>query len=192
MRQMLMILRVILVVSVCTVEAVSKTDFDEILLVEDHLICRHQNIVLDSDGTKQIQAFRFAAKTSGFSEFEVRRAEMDDLACGTKGSNEFGNTVDFCCNDAGSEVFIELKARNSKGELRNCMVAIKVIEGGSLTVVGCLPDLVVPCDTPIDPANLSNLGSLVADASLQQPIIIHGEVVGFDGIIQSKCGNDEP
>ncbi len=192
MRQMLMILRVTLVVSVCTVEAVSKTDFVEMLLVEDHLICRHQSVVLDIDGTKQIHAFKFAAKTNGFSEISVRRAEMNDLACETEGSNKFGKAVDFCCNDAGSEVLIELQAFNSKGELRNCMVDIKVIEGGSLTVNGCLPDLVVPCNTPIDPANLSNLGRLVTDASLQQPIIIHGDVVGFDGIIQSKCGDGQP
>ena len=189
---MMMILLVTLVVSVYSTEAVSKPDFSETLLVEDHLICHNQSVVLDFSGTKQIHALKFAATVRGFSEFLVRRAEQHDLSCGIKDSNEFGKAVDFCCNDAGSEVLIELQAYNSKRELKNCMVEIKVIESGTLTVQGCLPDLVVPCDTPINPDHLSNLGKLVTDESQQQPIIINGEVLGFDGIVQSKCGTESP
>lgn len=103
----MMILLVTLVVLVYTIEAVSKPDFVEMLLVEDHLICHNQRVVFDYTDTKQIHALKFAANAHGFSDILVRRAELYDLTRGTKGSNKFGKAVVVCCNDAGSKILIK-------------------------------------------------------------------------------------
>ena len=189
MHQVIMILRIILVVLLCNTEAVSKTDL-ETLLVEDHLICKHHSVVLGVDGTKEVPAFYFAANTQGFSEIRIRRAEMNPSSCGVDRSNEFGKAAVFCCEDVGQELYIELTAKNAKGEAKFCMIQVDVFTGGTLNVDHCLPDLIVSCDVPIDLNNLSNFGKFVKDPSHQQPIFIKGEQVGMDGLVQFKCTTD--
>ena len=190
MHQMIVALRVILVVLVCVTEAVSKTDYLETLLVEDHLICKHHSVILDVDGTKQVPAFYFAANTKGFSEIRIRRAEMNPGSCGFDRSNEFGKAAVFCCGDVGQEVYIELTAINAKGESKQCMIQVDVFTGGTLNVDQCLPNITVTCDFPVDLNNLSNFGTFVKEEHLQQPIIINGLPVGKDGLVQFKCSTD--
>ncbi len=190
MHQMIVALRVILVVLVCVTEAVSKTDYLETLLVEDHLICKHHTVILDVDGTKEVPAIYFAASTKGFSEIRIRRAEMNPGSCGFDRSNEFGKAAVFCCRDVGQEVFIELTAINAKGEQKHCMIQVDVLTGGTLNVDQCLPNITVTCDFPVDLNNLSNFGKFVKEEHLQQPIIINGLPVGLDGLVQFKCSTD--
>jgi hypothetical protein len=68
---MIMILLVTLVALVYTIEAVSKPDFVEMLLVEDHTDCHRQGDLVHLTSTEQIHALKFAANAHGFSDILV-------------------------------------------------------------------------------------------------------------------------
>lgn len=89
----------------------------------------------------------------GISHFEVRR--MTDF-CGT-GTHVFGPLVDFCCEDVGDTVIVEMKVTDLHNNSNTCMIPVTV-QDKFAPQIACPEDVEISCDTPIDLTDLSMYG----------------------------------
>lgn len=89
----------------------------------------------------------------GISHFEVRR--MTD-SCGT-GTNVFGPLVDFCCEDVGDTVIVEMKVTDLHNNSNTCMIPVTVQDKFAPQIT-CPDDVEISCDTPIDLEDLDIYG----------------------------------
>lgn len=101
--------------------------------------------------------------------FEVRR--MDDGYCNTRGADDWGPEVGFCCEDVGNTVMVGFKVIDHSGNEAICMVNVEVQdkEGPQIT---CPPNITVDCRFDIDYNNLEVFGKVVTDTSVREKIII--------------------
>ena len=82
--------------------------------------------------------------------FEVRR--MDSLCVAS--DTLFGESISFCCSDAGTDVMVVFRAYDKSNNFNDCMVQVEVQDkiGPSIT---CPPDQTIDCHDPYDLNNLS-------------------------------------
>lgn len=101
--------------------------------------------------------------------FEVRR--MDDDYCNTRGTDDWGPEVGFCCEDVGQTVMVGFKVIDHSGNEAICMVNVEVQdkEGPKIT---CPPNITVDCRFDIDYNNLEVFGKVVTDTTAREKIII--------------------
>jgi hypothetical protein len=122
--------------------------------------------------------------------FEVRR--MDSAACGTRGYDDWGPEVGFCCADVGHMVMVAFKAVDHSGNEAICMVNVEV-QDKDRPLITCLPDITVDCRFDIDYNHLEVFGKIVTDEADRDTIIIdprYYHVIGghpLDGIAQDNC-----
>ena len=93
----------------------------------------------------------------GISHFEVRR--MGD-ACET-GTDVFGPLVDFCCEDVGDTIMVEMRVTDFHENTNSCMIPI-VVQDKFAPLIECPDDIEISCDTPIDLNDLSEYGTATA------------------------------
>jgi hypothetical protein len=122
--------------------------------------------------------------------FEVRR--MDSDFCGSRGEDDWGPEVGFCCNDVGKMIMVALKVVDASGNEAVCMVNVEV-QDKDRPLITCLPNITVDCRFDIDYNHLEVFGKMVTDTADREKIIIDPKyyhvIEGhpIDGIAQDNC-----
>jgi len=154
-------------------------------------ICDQNTVVsLDNDGIVHLYAESFddgSFDECVIKEMHVRR--MDDPCM--SGTDEWGEYVEFCCDDVGNEVMVAFRVTDKSGNSGTCMVRVLVQDKIPPKVI-CPPDITVDCRFDWDPNNLDVFGSVVKYDSLRMPIVIDSDTVRFsgpaiDGLASDNC-----
>ncbi|MDA8692754.1 T9SS type A sorting domain-containing protein, partial [Saprospiraceae bacterium] len=122
--------------------------------VEPVAICESNTTVgLTSSGSTFVNAITFDDGSwdgCGIDRFEVRRmttdCNQDDLT--------FGDQVEFCCTDAGSEVMVVFRVFDTSGNTNDCMVRVEVQDKIPATLE-CPLNVNIDCRDAFDVDNLS-------------------------------------
>lgn len=105
-------------------------------------------------------------------------------------SQNFGDYVDFNCNELGSIIMVALRVTDIYGNSNICMVEVE-LEDKIAPVISAPTDLTISCTTPIDEDDLSNFGKIVLSQNSQDAIIIFDEEnngnAGIDGLAIDNC-----
>ncbi len=117
----------------------------------------------------------------GIDRFEV--AKMTD-ECGF--GLEFGPYVDFCCSEVATVVMVALRVYDIYGNYNDCMVEVEV-EEKLPPVISCPSNITLSCDHHYDMDNLDEFGTIALDPSDQNPILVNGVTVGYDGLALDNC-----
>lgn len=165
--------------------------------VEDHLlpvpVCDERTVVtLTSDGHARVFAETFdngSLDNCGVLDFKVRRMLFD--RCG-RGTDVFGDYVDFCCADVGDTIMVVLKVIDESRNENTCMVEIIVQEKET-------PKIIAPTDITIscsfDRSDLNIFGTVKLDEASRNNIIIRDNnfysfpnfIAGRDGLATDNC-----
>ncbi|MEE9410972.1 MAG: HYR domain-containing protein, partial [Candidatus Heimdallarchaeota archaeon] len=82
---------------------------------------------------------------------EIRR--MDDN-CGIGSNTVFGDRVQFCCEDMGTDVMVVLRVTDSSGNFNECMVSVAVQNKILPKVTSCPDDVTITCTDYFNPEDL--------------------------------------
>ncbi|MBK8449061.1 MAG: HYR domain-containing protein [Saprospiraceae bacterium] len=122
--------------------------------------------------------------------FEVRRMEAG--YCGTRGEDDWGPEVGFCCEDVGKTVMVGFKAIDHSGNEAICMVNVEV-QDKEAPQISCPPNITVDCRFDIDFNNLDVFGKVVTEQADRDTIIIdpiYWHQIGghpLDGLAKDNC-----
>lgn len=164
--------------------------------VEDHLkpipICDEKTVVtLTSNGTARVLAESFddgSIDNCGIEDFKVRR--MTDRC--KSGSTEFRDFVDFCCDDVGDTILVELKVIDESRNENTCMVRI-VVQEKEPPVIIAPTDVTISCN--FDRSDLTKFGVVRLREIDRTNIVIKdpnyysapGFLAGKDGLATDNC-----
>ncbi len=164
-------------------------------LAQPVTICDRNTVVsLSSDG----YAFLYAKDLDdgSFDEcgevtLEIRR--MDAVLCDLNDLN-FGNEVQFCCDDIGTNHMVALRVTDASLNTNTCMASVEVQDKLPPVILANLPNITVSCTFPFDPENLNVFGKVATHPDDQEDIIITSETVKFsgpnrDGLVIDNCSS---
>ncbi len=147
-------------------------------------------VSLGADGTGRVYAHNLddgSLDTCGPLSFKVRK--MTD-GCGY--DTAFGDYAQFCCNEIGDNLMVELQAEDIYGNANTCMVEV-IIEDDVAPTLTCPPHLTIDCTTLLDTSDLSVFGKVVPHVSEINDIIINDAfntgIVGTDGVYSDNCSS---
>lgn len=170
----------------CTFK-VTVTDNEQPIAVCD----LNTEVTLPTGGIATVDAATFdngSFDACGPVTLEVRRMESP---CNTADLN-FGPSVQFCCQDIGTEKMVVLRVTDQSGLTNECMVSVTVGDKVPPILVRGLPDITVSCDYPFDVNNTEAFGSIQTDAALVDSIRLTSDTVNFnaapiDGLVIGNC-----
>ncbi len=147
-------------------------------------------VSLGADGTGRIYANSLddgSLDTCSPLSFLVRK--MTD-GCGYDQS--YADYVQFCCNEIGQTLMVELMAQDAYGNMNSCMVEV-IIEDDVAPLLSCPPDLTIDCTSVVDTSDWSIFGKVVPSNTVVSDIVIYDAynagVVGQDGIYSDNCSS---
>ena len=110
------------------------------------VVCADQNVSLESNGIAEVTPFTFNSfsytDNCGIEEVLIRR--MDDN-CDRPDDMVLGPNIQFCCEDIGQNVMVEVQAIDVNGLVGSCMFEVEV-QDKLPPVVDCPSDLTISCD----------------------------------------------
>lgn len=126
--------------------------------------------------------------------YSVRRM---GTACGTNIPDDFGNYVNFCCDDVNDTITVVVRVTDSRGNFTECMnlVAVQDKLAPSLVIDSLLPDISVSCGYLLNLNNLSAFGTFVQQGTTRKNIVINDPgnpfyptgIAGRDGVFTDNC-----
>lgn len=103
---------------------------------------------------------------------------------------EFGEFVDFCCEEVNDTVLVALLVTDASGNTNSCMVSV-IVEDKISPTLNLPSDLIISCDTYYDLEDLSSFGVIRSSIDEVQNIIINDDfnsgVAGTDGFYNDNC-----
>ncbi len=106
-------------------------------------------------------------------------------------NTEFGFFIDFCCEEIGSTIMVELEVTDENGLSNYCMTEV-LVEDKAAPIVTCPSDLTVSCTYFNSVVDYDAFGMVQSDPDSIQDIIIqdpyNNGIVGMDGFYQDNCG----
>ncbi len=149
----------------------------------------HTKVSLNNVGTARVYAISLDDGSHDNCEIAtIEVAKMTDQ-CGF-GALNFGDYVDFCCNEIGDPVMVALQITDIYGNENVCMVEVE-LEDKIAPVIEAPSDLTISCTTGFDENDLSNFGKVVQSQAAQENIEIFDDfnngVAGIDGIALDNC-----
>ena len=150
-------------------------------------------VALTADGSAKAYAETFddgSVDNCEIDFFEVRRMDRGN-PCGDT-INEFRPYVEFCCEDIGNSVMVQLRVHDKNGNSNTCMVEVDVQDKLPPSIV-CPPNITVDCN--FDYSDLSVFGTVRLNKDDREEIIIPGKNVEFsgppiDGYAYDNCGGE--
>jgi len=124
---------------------------------------KHTVVTLTADGTAKIYAESIDDGSNDNCEldyFEIRRM---DTPCGYPEDLEFGETVNFCCEDVGETVIVVFRAYDTKGYYSDCMVEVNVQDKMPPEIIECPPNVYLECGQDYTDLNLTGGLPIVED-----------------------------
>ena len=159
--------------------------------VKPYMICdQHTKVNLGSSGEIRLEPSNVddgSYDNCGIVNWEIRKMTY---ACDS-GYFEFGPYVEFCCDESGDTLMVEMKAYDAAGNFNSCMVEV-IVEDKLPPQIVCPPDITVSCDFYFNPDDLDKyFGTVVIDKDLRKDIIVNdyynNGVVGQDGYAYDNC-----
>lgn len=136
------------------------------------VICdEHTVITLNNTGSAAIFPATFddgSYDNCGIITLTVRRMQA---ACGVQPVDS--PSVKFCCEDAGKDVLVQMKATDQSGNVNSCMVTVHV-DDKSKPVIQCPADKTLACSE--NPANLSLTGNPIVSTPCGIPTVTFSDV----------------
>ena len=160
-----------------------------------NIVCTPKKVISISD-IPELSAQSFIVSASdncgGPLTYSVRR--MGNI-CGGTTPDDFGNYVQFCCDDVNKNVLIIVRVTDARNNSTECMDTVMVQDKLAPTIVTSLPDISISCEYPLNLNNLSAFGTLVASGSPRQNIVIADPgnpfypsgIAGQDGVYSDNC-----
>lgn len=134
----------------------------------------HTKVALNNVGTARVYAISLDDGSHDNCEIEsIEVAKMSD-ACGF-GTNNFGEFVDFCCDEIGEPVMVALRVRDIYGNENFCMVEVE-LEDKISPLLEAPDDLTISCEVNFDEDDLSEFGVIATSVANQNP----GDGIAFD------------
>ncbi len=173
----------------CNNTSVCHTIIKVIDKIAPNVVCDQlTKVSVEANGRARVFAFTFddgSSDNCAISYFKVRKM-TDECGFGT----QFGDYVDFCCNEIGLTRMVALEVTDIYGNKNTCMVEIK-IEDKLKPTLTCPPDLTLECTDNYDFNHLEIFGKVVTKASDVKNITVynyyHNGVVGKDGLASDNC-----
>ena len=160
-----------------------------------NIVCTPKKVISISD-IPELSAQSFIVSASdncgGPLTYSVRR--MGNI-CGGTTPDDFGNYVQFCCDDVNKNILIVVRVTDARNNFTECMDTVMVQDKLAPTIVTSLPDISISCEYPLNLNNLSAFGTLVASGSPRQNIVIADPgnpfypsgIAGQDGVYSDNC-----
>lgn len=152
-------------------------------------ICEgYTRVSVTSDGIARLQATSLddeSIDNCGIVQMDIAKM-TDDCGHGLS----FGPYADFCCDEIGTQIQVAFRVTDAAGNSNTCMANVRV-EDKLPPEITCPSDLTISCDYVFDPEDLSEFGSVVADESMREDIVIpdayNNGVAGLDGFMTDNC-----
>lgn len=121
------------------------------------------------------------------TDLDFRLRKVSDVCFN---NTDFGFYIDFCCEEIGSTIMVELEVTDAYGQSNYCMTEV-LVEDKSAPILDCPSDLTISCSFFSTVADYDIFGTVQSDPSAVQDIIIFDDynngVVGTDGFYQDNC-----
>ncbi|MBK6664906.1 MAG: HYR domain-containing protein [Saprospiraceae bacterium] len=159
------------------------------------IVCRQPRIISISD-EPELPASSFITSATdncgGTLTYSARR--MGNI-CGGVVPDDFGNYVNFCCDDVNDTITIIVRVTDARGNFTDCMTSVIVRDNLPPAIIMPLPDVSVSCEYALNLNNLSAFGTFVASGSTRQNIVINDPnsfyppsgIAGQDGVYNDNC-----
>jgi len=130
---------------------------------------------------------------SGPLTYSIRR--MGSI-CGSNSPDDFGNYVNFCCDDVNDTIMVVVRVTDSRANFTECMNRVLVQDKLTPTIIlGSLPDISISCAYLLNLNNLNAFGTFVQQGSPRKNITINDPgnpfyptgIAGQDGIFIDNC-----
>lgn len=155
-------------------------------------VCDQNTVIsLSTDGNGRLFATSLDdGSYDNCGSITMKIAKMTD-GCDKPSNLQFGEYVDFCCQEAGKKISVVLQITDHVGLQNSCMVDVTV-QDKLPPVIICPPDIHITCDTYYDPGNLgAYFGKVVTNLDQRKNIVIfdayNNGVVGQDGVAMDNC-----
>lgn len=118
--------------------------------VEDNVppvaVClEFSTVSIGGDGTAKVYAGSFDnGSWDNCGDVELLARKMTNK-CPLGTTTEFREYVEFCCDEVGSNIMVELKVTDRFGNMNTCMVEIRVVDKLPPYIVTCAPDITLDC-----------------------------------------------
>lgn len=142
-------------------------------------------------GRRMTSCIDFDWTTDGSDSDEIPDGIFTSFDAGT----EFQTEIPFTCCDIGIPVMVEVKVTDASGNVNTCMVEVTT-QDKTAPEIECPPDFTVNCDFIFDEDALFDIddrtygtvlnGTIYSDLD-RLPVLIEGELVGYDGIASDLC-----
>ncbi len=116
--------------------------------------------------------------------------------CGGNTPDDFGNYVQFCCDDVNDTLTIVVRVEDLRGNFTECMATAIIRDNLAPSITTPLPDISVSCEFPLNLNNLNIFGTLVPAGNVRQNIVINDPghpfyppagLAGMDGVYTDNC-----
>jgi hypothetical protein len=163
------------------------------VIVKDNLapntVCDQvTKVSLDANGKGRVFAITFddgSTDNCGVASFRVRRM-IGQCGFGT----QFGEFVDFCCEDIGTTQMVALEVTDIHGNKNTCMIEV-LVEDKLKPSITCPPNITLACTDNYDFDHLDIFGSVVTKVADVKDVKVfnyyHNGLVGKDGLAKDNC-----
>jgi len=121
------------------------------------------------------------------TDLEFRIRKITDVCFN---NTDFGFFIDFCCEEIGTEVMVELEVTDANGLSNYCMTEV-LVEDKSVPIINCPSDLTISCSFFNTVIDYDQFGVVRSDLSEIEDIEIYDAynngIVGTDGYFQDNC-----
>ncbi len=136
-------------------------------------VCQLETVVaLTTTGTARVNAISFddgSYDNCALDSFKVRR--MVPGTCGTASDTQYGDYIDFCCQDIkNNPIIVVFQVKDKAGNTNECMVQVTV-QDKKPPVITCLPDITVSCK--FDYSNLNVFGTYRTNEADRKVILLN-------------------
>ena len=102
-------------------------------------------VSIGGDGTARVHASSFDnGSWDNCGEIELLARKMTNL-CPLGTTTQFREQVEFCCEEVGSRIMVELKVTDRFDNMNTCMVEIRVDDKLPPVIIRCAPDITLDC-----------------------------------------------
>ena len=155
-----------------------------------NMVCKEDfQLSLGQDGTGRIYAVDMdngSYDNCGELTFDARK--MTDVC---SGNLDYGSAVEFCCEELGDTILVELRATDKQGLSNFCMVMV-TLDDKLPPNLNCPSDLTVSCQLFNSTHDYNVFGSVATHIDSIQSIILYDNfnngIVGGDGYVYDNCG----
>ncbi len=143
----------------------------------------------------------YSSDACGIASMKLRRVIQGTCDGTSYNDTEWHDYEEFCCEEAGQLILIELGVWDIYGNFSSCISRV-FVESNLAPSLTCPPDITVSCSFEIDLDDLSIFGSVVSDPDDVEDVVIDDEdwvvyckgqtyngprVWGQDGLAMSEC-----